>query len=123
MLLLATLIYVRIIFFTPIFVLLGPSVQPGQAAALLKSGGGGGGGLKDVNSMVPTVLGLGSLKGSVQKPDRTHTASSSPSTTGPGSTNSQALASSPATSVTNGQINNNNKYKLTNSSKVRNYTL
>merc|ERR1712129_93901 len=66
---------------------------------------------------VPTVLGLGSLKGSVQKPDRTHTASSSPSTTGPGSTNSQALASSPATSVTNGQINNNNKYKLTNSSK------
>ena len=107
--------------FTPVFVLLGPSVQPGQAAVLLKSGGGGG--LKDVNSMVPTVLGLGSLKGSVQKPDRTHTASSSPSTTGPGSTNSQALASSPATSVTNGQINNNNKYKLTNSSKVRTYTL
>ena len=94
-------------------------MQPGQAAVLLKSGGGGGGGLKDVNSMVPTVLGLGSLKGSVQKPDRTHTASSSPSTTGPGSTNSQALASSPATSVTNGQINNNNKYKLTDSSKVR----
>ena len=92
-------------------------MQPGQVAALLKSGGGGG--LKDVNSMVPTVLGLGSLKGSVQKPDRTHTASSSPSTTGPGSTNSQALASSPATSVTNGQINNNNKYKLTDSSKVR----
>ena len=99
-------------------------MQPGQAAALLRSGGG----LKDVNSMVPTVvqlgLGLGISKGSVQKPDRTTACpllqqpptSTSPSSTGPGSTNSRALASSPTTPVTNGQINNNNKYELTNSS-------
>lgn len=70
--------------------------------------------------MVPTVvLGLG--KGSVPKPDTT-TAQSPPSgqaptRPGPGfGTRSAPASSSPTTPVTNGQINNNNKYKLTTSS-------